>query len=173
MSALFRPMARPDLERLAPFDTELSDHDRPDALSVPWSRPAPSHPRKRWSARWISVATIIVVLAAWALTAALGIVSPVFLPSPAAVAAKFVSVATEGFVDSTLLEHLGVSLARVFAALIASVIVGVPVGIAIGMSTVGRGIFDPLLEFLRPIPPLPICRSSSSGSASVSRRRFW
>ncbi|CAH2397146.1 ABC transporter permease subunit [Mesorhizobium ventifaucium] len=155
MSALFRPMARPDLERLAPFDTELSDHDRPDALSVPWSRPAPEPTRsKRWSARWISVATIIVVLAAWALTAALGIVSPVFLPSPAAVAARFVSVTTEGFVDSTLLEHLGVSLARVFAALIASLIVGVPVGIAIGMSTVGRGIFDPLLEFLRPIPPL-------------------
>ena len=94
------------------------------------------------------------MLAAWALTAWLGLVSPVFLPSPAAVAAKFVSVAVDGFVDSTLLEHLGVSLARVFAALLAALAVGVPVGIAIGASTVGRGIFDPLLEFLRPIPPL-------------------
>lgn len=156
MNMPFRPMARPDLKSLAPFDTELSDRDRSNALSVPWSRPSVSGParRKRWSARWISLATIVAMLAVWALTAALGLVSPVFLPSPAAVAAKFVSVATEGFVDSTLLEHLGVSLARVFAALIASLIVGVPVGIAIGMSTVGRGIFDPLLEFLRPIPPL-------------------
>ncbi|MGO4842043.1 ABC transporter permease subunit, partial [Rhizobiaceae sp. 2RAB30] len=27
-------------------------------------------------------------------------------------------------------------------------------GLAIGLSTIGRGIFDPVLEFLRPIPPL-------------------
>ena len=38
--------------------------------------------------------------------------------------------------------------------MVAAVVVGVPVGLAIGISTVGRGIFDPLLEFLRPIPPL-------------------
>src|SRR4030095_6664226 len=31
---------------------------------------------------------------------------------------------------------------------------GAPAGGAMGISTVGRGIFDPLLEFLRPIPPL-------------------
>jgi taurine transport system permease protein len=151
MTMLFRPMARPDLESLAPFDDERDRRERPDELAVQWSRPST---RKGWSARRISLLTMLVVLAAWALTAALHLVSPVFLPSPLAVASKFVTVTTDGFVDSTLFVHLGVSLARVFAALVAAVVVGVPVGIAIGASTVGRGIFDPLLEFLRPIPPL-------------------
>jgi taurine transport system permease protein len=78
----------------------------------------------------------------------------VFLPSPQAVAAKFVTVATTGFVDATLLQHLAASLMRVFAAIVAAILIGIPVGLAIGLSTIGRGIFDPLLEFLRPIPPL-------------------
>ncbi len=123
-----------------------------DALSVPWSRP--TRKRRVVSSRIISAATILVVLATWALSARLQLVSPVFLPSPAAVWSKFIVVINDGFVDATLLQHITASLARVFAALLAAIIVGVPVGLAIGISTVGRGIFDPLLEFLRPIPPL-------------------
>jgi taurine transport system permease protein len=123
-----------------------------DALSVPWSRPRPK--RRAVSSRVISTATILVVLAAWALSARLQLVSPVFLPSPAAVWTKFIVVINDGFVDATLLQHVTASLGRVFAALLAAIVIGVPVGLAIGISTVGRGIFDPLLEFLRPIPPL-------------------
>lgn len=123
-----------------------------DGLSVPWSRPSPK--RKGVSARMISAATILLVLAAWALSARLQLVSPVFLPSPAAVWNKFIVVVSDGFVDATLLQHAVASLGRVFAALVAALLIGVPVGLAIGISTVGRGIFDPLLEFLRPIPPL-------------------
>lgn len=125
---------------------------RDDNLSVPWSRPAPK--RAGLSARLISALTILVLLAAWALSAWLHLVSPVFLPSPAAVWAKFVVVARDGFVDATLAQHVAASLGRVFAALIAVIVVGVPVGLAIGISRIGRGVFDPLLEFLRPIPPL-------------------
>ncbi|MER8528298.1 ABC transporter permease subunit [Mesorhizobium sp. M0814] len=126
--------------------------DGADGLSVPWSRPRPR--RSRVSARVVSAITILVVLAAWTVSARLQLVSPVFLPSPVAVWNKFVVVARDGFVDATLLQHIAASLWRVFAALIAAVLVGVPIGLAIGISTIGRGIFDPLLEFLRPIPPL-------------------
>ena len=130
----------------------IGKRDEAAALSVPWSRPRPK--RARLSARMISTVTILVVLAIWALSARLQLVSPVFLPSPAAVWTKFIVVINDGFVDATLLQHVIASLGRVFAALVAAIIVGVPVGLAIGISTVGRGIFDPLLEFLRPIPPL-------------------
>ncbi|MEZ2331497.1 ABC transporter permease subunit [Mesorhizobium sp. RCC_202] len=123
-----------------------------DGLSVPWSRPKPK--RAAISARLVSAITILVLLAAWAISAQLKLVSPVFLPSPAAVWAKFVVVARNGFVDATLLEHITASLWRVFAALVAAILIGVPVGLAIGVSRIGRGVFDPLLEFLRPIPPL-------------------
>ncbi|WP_192251901.1 ABC transporter permease subunit [Mesorhizobium caraganae] len=123
-----------------------------DTISVPWSRP---RPKRSWiSSRAVSAVTILVVLAAWAMSARLQLVSPVFLPSPAAVWTKFIVVARDGFVDATLLQHIVASLGRVFAALIAAIVIGVPVGLAIGISTIGRGIFDPLLEFLRPIPPL-------------------
>ncbi|TIT84565.1 MAG: ABC transporter permease subunit, partial [Mesorhizobium sp.] len=120
--------------------------------SVPWSRPRRN--RRGVSARLISAITLLALLAAWAASAELQLVSPVFLPSPAAVWAKFVTVARDGFVDATLLQHVAASLWRVFAALIAAIVIGVPVGLAIGISQIGRGLFDPLLEFLRPIPPL-------------------
>ncbi|RVD50075.1 ABC transporter permease subunit, partial [Mesorhizobium sp. M7A.F.Ca.ET.027.03.2.1] len=134
--------------------TERAGHkiDEADGLSVPWSRPSPK--RKGVSARAVSAVTILMVLALWALSARLQLVSPVFLPSPAAVWNKFITVARDGFVDATLLQHAVASLGRVFAALVAALAIGVPVGLAIGISTIGRGIFDPLLEFLRPIPPL-------------------
>ncbi len=149
--------------------------------------------------RAISLATIIGLIALWWIAASLKLVSPVFLPSPAQVLTKFFTVAQNGFVDATLAQHLGASLARVFAALVVSIVVAVPVGLAIGLSRVGRGILDPILEFLRPIPPLaylpliviwfgigelskvlviflamlaPIALSTASGVRSVSQERL-
>jgi taurine transport system permease protein len=123
--------------------------------ALPADQPAQQRsPRRKVSSRLVSAITIAVALLAWTISAKLQLVSPVFLPSPQAVAAKFVTVATTGYVDATLLQHLAASLGRVFAALVFAILVGIPVGLAIGLSNVGRGIFDPLLEFLRPIPPL-------------------
>jgi ABC-type nitrate/sulfonate/bicarbonate transport system permease component len=59
-----------------------------------------------------------------------------------------------GFVDATLAEHVGASLTRIFGALIASILIGIPAGIAIGTSRIGQGIPDPVVEFLRLLPPL-------------------
>lgn len=125
--------------------------DDPDAALID---EANVPPRPKVSARLISLATVLFLLAAWFVATWLEAVSPVFLPSPRAVLEKFYSVATVGYVDATLLDHLLASLKRVGAALLLATGIGVPVGIAIGGSSVGRGIFDPLLEFLRPIPPL-------------------
>ena len=55
---------------------------------------------------------------------------------------------------ATLLQHAGASLGRVFAALVFAVLIGVPVGLLIATSPIGRGILDPIIEFLRPMPPL-------------------
>ena len=35
-------------------------------------------------------------------------------------------------------------------------LVGIPLGFAMGLSSVARGIFDPIVEFMRPIPPLAL-----------------
>ena len=102
----------------------------------------------------ISALTVLGVLLAWHLAAAVALVSPVFLPSPLVVAKSLKMLVTDGFVDSTLFQHAAASLGRVLAALVASVVIGVPAGLLIATSRVGRGILDPIVEFLRPLPPL-------------------
>ncbi|WP_084438380.1 ABC transporter permease subunit [Shinella sp. HZN7] len=102
----------------------------------------------------ISAITIGVIIAAWGLASAYALVSPVFLPSPRQVVLALYNLIVTGFVDATLAEHVGASLYRIFGALIASILIGIPAGIAIGTSRLGRGILDPIVEFLRPLPPL-------------------
>jgi taurine transport system permease protein len=109
---------------------------------------------KRHGTLPISFATIAALIAGWSLASAYGAVSPVFLPSPLVVARSLVNVAVNGFVDSTLAEHTLASLLRIFAALSVSLLVGVPAGLAIATSRIGKGILDPIVEFLRPLPPL-------------------
>ena len=136
----------------------LSIETQRDIAEVHGNPVAPKARRVRvfapWTTRAISVGTILVFFLAWTLAAHFRLVSPVFLPSPLAVLWKFCTVATAGFVDATLWQHLSASLVRVFAALFFALVVAIPVGIAIGVSAIGKGIFDPILEFLRPIPPL-------------------
>ena len=43
---------------------------------------------------------------------------------------------------------------RVTVAFWLAFVTAVPIGIAMGMSRVARGIFDPPIEFYRPLPPL-------------------
>lgn len=99
-------------------------------------------------------ATIASLIAAWAISAHFRLLPALFLPSPVEVGRAFLTVARDGFVDATLWQHLGASLGRVFAALVGATLVAVPIGFAIGASRIGRGIFDPIIELLRPIPPL-------------------
>ena len=103
---------------------------------------------------WLSVLSILGIIFVWWLVTWMGWVKPLFLPSPQAVLAKFVQVWNEGFTNTPFLEHVGISAARVFGAFALACAVGIPLGIAMGMSPVIRGLFDPPIEFYRPIPPL-------------------
>ncbi len=124
----------------------------------------------------ISAVTVVILLFSWWLVTKLALVKPLFLPSPGMVFAKFEKIACTGFYyqeirvflgmaeentvecfgfsDSTLLEHAMWSLYRVFTAFFLAVVTAVPIGVAMGMQRVSRGIFDPIIEFYRPIPPL-------------------
>ncbi len=102
----------------------------------------------------ISAASALAIIAFWAFATWAGWIKPLFLPSPVAIFQKFVQVATEGFANYTLLEHTWISVARVFGALALACLTAIPIGLAMGMSRVMRGIFDPPIEFYRPVPPL-------------------
>ncbi|NPT35814.1 ABC transporter permease subunit [Paraburkholderia xenovorans] len=105
-----------------------------------------------------SVATSLVTVAAfiglWFTATNLHWIKPLFLPSPQAVYAKFIFVATEGFANSTLAQHTGISLLRVFGAFLLACLSAIPVGVMMGVSRFARGAFDPPIEFYRPLPPL-------------------
>ncbi len=102
----------------------------------------------------ISVATVIVLLALWALVTNMGWVKPLFLPTPQAVFQQFVEYVTGTANDKPLWQHFVASMFRVFSAFALACVTAIPIGIAMGMSRVMRGIFDPPLEFYRPLPPL-------------------
>jgi taurine transport system permease protein len=106
------------------------------------------------STRTISVLTLAVLLASWWLVTAFEWVEPLFLPPPSAVLEKAWLLMTKGYMDSTLWQHLEASLQRIGLALFFAVLTAIPVGIAIGHNRIARGIFDPLIEFYRPVPPL-------------------
>ena len=110
--------------------------------------------RRSLSTRWISLLTLVALLAIWWAVTATGGIEPLFLPPPSAVLQKAWLLATTGYMDSTLWQHLAASLSRIGLGLGFAVLTAVPVGIAIGANRVARGILDPLIEFYRPIPPL-------------------
>lgn len=126
------------------YPTEAIDRTRKPAARRPW----------RLSTRAISTLTLAGVLLLWWAVTATELIEPLFLPSPGAVLDKAWLLATQGYMDATLWQHLGASLGRIGLALVFAVLFAIPVGIAIGHNRIAQGILDPLIEFYRPIPPL-------------------
>ena len=81
---------------------------------------------------------------------------PVWLPSPEAVWSRLTKIASEGYKNFSLFEHLGWSLLRVVVGFFAGALIGIPLGYAMGLSGWFRGWFDPIVEFMRPVPPLAL-----------------
>src|SRR5512144_2709463 len=103
----------------------------------------------------ISIVTVIVLLVLWWVATHLGWIRDLFLPTPERILGSFAD-AWKGDIQGgrPLLDHFWWSLMRVFAAFLLAVVTAIPVGIAMGVSRIARGIFDPLIEFYRPLPPL-------------------
>ena len=81
---------------------------------------------------------------------------PLYLPPPENVVRRFLEIATEGYRGYLLHEHLGISLFRVIAGFFFGALLGIPLGYAMGLANWPRGWFDPIVEFMRPVPPLAL-----------------
>ncbi len=102
----------------------------------------------------ISAVVIVGLISVWWFVTYSGLIKPLFLPSPMGVTEAFLGVLNDGFTGSSFWEHIWVSTMRVFGAFLLACVIGIPLGIAMGMSPFARGVFDPPIEFYRPIPPL-------------------
>ena len=100
------------------------------------------------------IGTLIAIAIAWTLATSTGLVPDVFLPSPQELWDSAVELATDGYKDRPLIDHIGFSLMRVFAGFGTGAIVGTALGLLMGWRRDINAIFAPFIEFLRPLPQL-------------------
>lgn len=103
---------------------------------------------------FISIISVLLLIALWFGVTKTGIVSPLFLPAPDTVFSKLMELFSTGYTNTPLWEHILISTARVFGAFLLACLIGIPLGIAMGMNRFTRGLLDPIIEFYRPVPPL-------------------
>ena len=89
----------------------MSSYEIPVTAITPGSVVIPAS--RRLSTRWISVLTLVALVAIWWAVTATGMIEPLFLPPPSAVLQKGWLLVTTGYMDSTLWQHLGASLSRI------------------------------------------------------------
>lgn len=79
-----------------------------------------------------------------------------YLPSPEQVWKTFGQLNREGYTGVGLWENVFWSLIRVVLGFALGCLFGIPLGFAMGLSNWFRGWFDPIVEFMRPVPPLAL-----------------
>jgi NitT/TauT family transport system permease protein len=112
--------------------------------------------------RGVLIPLSVVVI--WQIVTGLEWINPIILPSPVAVVTKWwqylqptVSMA-EGFGawlhSSELLTDAANSLYRVVMGFLVGTVIALPLGLLMGTSTRVYGLFNPLVQVVRPIPPI-------------------
>ncbi|OUL08917.1 taurine ABC transporter permease [Sedimentibacter sp. SX930] len=102
----------------------------------------------------ITVGTVATIMVLWYVVTALGLVSPMLLPSPLAVWTAFVEILLNGYKGFSLLQHIGTSLWRLLSAFGLAIIAAIPLGLLSGYNTKIKAALDPIINFYRPLPPL-------------------
>ena len=108
------------------------------------------------SARWaesdvlLGAAGTLAVLVAWEISVRTGVVDPQIFPSPLIA----IDAAAERLTADTVAEHMGWSLFRVFSGFMLGALAGAVIGVAAGWYRLFGFVARPLIELLRPIPPL-------------------
>ena len=79
-----------------------------------------------------------------------------YLPPPEQVWIRFLQLNAEGYQGVGLWENVMWSLIRVVLGFFLGCLFGIPLGFAMGLNSWLRGWFDPIVEFMRPVPPLAL-----------------
>jgi ABC-type nitrate/sulfonate/bicarbonate transport system permease component len=104
--------------------------------------------------RGLRVVALAAVLVAWAVVtygnARVEVVNPILLPTPTDVG----KVLADGLRDGSLPRHVWTSLVRVAEGFGIAALSAVALGLLAGMCAPIRLMLEPVVEFVRPIPPL-------------------
>lgn len=107
--------------------------------------------RSRWLDRGINVLTILILLAAWIYVTEREIVRPLFLPPPKALRDSFQVLAPN--LDQDIYDTV---IVRIIPGFLIGSSLGLLLGVLMATSRLVRAVFDPIVEILRPLPPLAL-----------------
>jgi ABC-type nitrate/sulfonate/bicarbonate transport system permease component len=98
-----------------------------------------------------SIVGLVLFVALWALASQI-LGKPNLLPTPLAAGAAAVKLLHSGALETDVWN----SLSRVFQGFIAATIVAIPLGGAMGMIPIVQRTVHPVIEIIRPIPPIAV-----------------
>ncbi|MEQ4616492.1 MAG: ABC transporter permease [Corticimicrobacter sp.] len=110
----------------------------------------------QWKYAAISVIAVVAFLLSWQVSGWAGWVDPLLLPPLGEVLRTALDLAENGYRQSSLWHHIGISVARAGVAFAAAIVIGVPVGLAMGRSRWLSALLDPFVQFLRPLPKIAL-----------------
>lgn len=128
-----------------------------------------------WAPPVLGAVGFVLFLAAWTLLVHFDVWRFGKLPDPAAVVREWTSRTPEygiSLFTAAYYQDIWASTARVFMAFGLATLLGVPLGLLLGWNRVARDVLFPLLELIRPIPPLAwvplaILMLSGQGAAMI------
>ena len=101
---------------------------------------------------WVSIVSILCLLAIWELICQSGVVSSLFLPAPTAIIIALLQMIADG--------EIGVSLAASLYRILAGFFIGSLVGLAVGLVTGTSALMDkigtPIVNAIYPIPKIAL-----------------
>ncbi len=101
---------------------------------------------------WVSIVSILCLLAIWELICQSGVVSSLFLPSPTSIIIALLQMIADG--------EIGVSLAASLYRILAGFFIGSLVGLAVGLVTGTSALMDkigtPIVNAIYPIPKIAL-----------------
>jgi taurine transport system permease protein len=107
----------------------------------------------------LGLGAVVLLVLLWQLVVALRIWPEQIVPAPAQVWSQLLSTSDpsngqDGYAGYTLLERLAVSLRRLAYGVGYGILIGVVLGLAMGLTPAVRVVLEPLVTFVRALPPL-------------------
>ncbi len=104
--------------------------------------------------KMITMGTVIFILLIWYLVTDFKIFSEFLIPTPAKVFSSLQEILAGGYKGNSLLKHLTDSMIRLLTAYVLVFVTAIPIGLLSGYNSKIRAVFEPIIEFYRPLPPL-------------------
>ncbi|MBX5492612.1 MAG: ABC transporter permease [Chloroflexi bacterium] len=124
------------------------------ARAEPW---LPSALGQALSRQALGIATLAVVLVVWEIASRTRLVNPQLVPPVTDVLSTFGQLWTDRpFPNQTFVTQTVATLWRMAVGYVIAAVLGIGLGLVMGRSRAVADLFSPLIEFLRPMPPVAL-----------------